>query len=59
MDDELRKAVGQRALALWEAAGRPDGHELVYRLRAEKEIGKSPSPVSKTRSSLWTSASRA
>ena len=38
MHEELLKAVDQRAHALWEAAGSPDGHELVYRLRAEREI---------------------
>ena len=41
MDEELLKVIDQRAHALWEAAGSPDGHELVYRLRAEREIANS------------------
>ena len=32
MDDVMRKAVEQRAFALWEA-GRPEGSGLLYRRR--------------------------
>lgn len=39
MDDKLRKAVEQRAYALWEAAGRPEGRELEFWTQAEEEIG--------------------
>lgn len=39
MDEELRKAVEQRAYALWEAAGRPEGGDLEFWLQAEGEIG--------------------
>jgi Protein of unknown function (DUF2934) len=37
-DEKQRDAVDRRAADLWAAAGSPDGHELVYRLRAEQEI---------------------
>ena len=38
MDDVMRKAVEQRAFALWEA-GRPEGSGLLYWLLAELELG--------------------
>ena len=42
MDAEMRKAVEERAHALWEEAGRPDGSALLYWLRAEQEFGIVP-----------------
>ena len=42
MDAEMRKAVEERAHALWEEAGRPDGSALMYWLRAEQEFGIVP-----------------
>ena len=38
MDDVMRKAVEQRAFALWEA-GRAEGSGLLYWLLAELELG--------------------
>ena len=42
MDVELRKKVEERAYALWDEAGRPDGSALLYWLRAEQEFGIVP-----------------
>ena len=42
MDAEMRKAVEDRAYALWDEAGRPDGSALLYWLRAEQELGIIP-----------------
>ena len=42
MDVVTRKAVEERAHALWEEAGRPEGSSLVYWLRAEQELGIIP-----------------
>jgi hypothetical protein len=42
MDAEMRKAVEERAHALWDEAGRPDGSSLLYWLRAEQEFGIIP-----------------
>ena len=41
MDEKQRDAIAGRAAELWAAAGSPDGHELVYRLRAEQEVADS------------------
>ena len=38
MDEKLRKAIQERAYALWEQAGRPEGGDLAYWLEAESEI---------------------
>ena len=38
MNEELLQPIDRRADALWRADGSPEGHELVYRLRAEQEI---------------------
>jgi|SRR5918994_745181 hypothetical protein len=38
MDPELRHRIEERAYALWEADGRPDGRALDYWLQAEQEI---------------------
>jgi hypothetical protein len=38
MDPELRRRIEERAYALWEADGRPDGRALDYWLPAEQEI---------------------
>ena len=38
MAPELRHKVEERAYALWEADGRPDGRALDYWLQAEQEI---------------------
>jgi hypothetical protein len=37
-DPELRRRIEERAYALWEADGRPDGRALDYWLQAEQEI---------------------
>ena len=42
MDAVMRKAVEERAHALWEEAGRPEGSALLYWLRAEQEFGIIP-----------------
>jgi hypothetical protein len=42
MDAVMRKAVEERAHALWEEAGRPEGSALLYWLRAEQEFGVIP-----------------
>jgi hypothetical protein len=42
MDAVMRKAVEERAHALWEEAGRPEGSALLYWLRAEQELGVIP-----------------
>ena len=39
MDDAMRKSVEDRAYALWEEAGRPEGSALLFWLRAERELG--------------------
>ncbi len=39
-DGELRRRVERRTKALWEAAGRPPGRELEFRLQAEEELGQ-------------------
>jgi hypothetical protein len=36
--DRQKKAIEERAYALWEAAGRPPGGDLMYWLIAEQEI---------------------
>lgn len=38
MDEALRRRIEERAYALWEAAGRPEGREQEYWLLAEQEI---------------------
>jgi hypothetical protein len=38
MDEELRRRIEERAHALWEAAGRPEGRALDYWLQAEREL---------------------
>lgn len=39
MDETRHESVEQRAYALWEAAGRPEGSALEYWLQAERELG--------------------
>lgn len=38
MSPELRRRIEERAHALWEADGRPDGRALDYWLQAEQEF---------------------
>ena len=38
MDEEMKQAIRERAHALWEADGRPEGRELDYWLQAEHEL---------------------
>ena len=38
MDQELRRKIEERAYALWEADGRPEGQARDYWLQAEREI---------------------
>lgn len=42
MDDATRRAIEERAYALWERAGRPDGSALTFWLQAELELGIIP-----------------
>ena len=42
MDQATRKAVEERAHALWQEAGSPEGDALLYWLRAEVELGVTP-----------------
>ena len=38
MDPELRHRIEERAYALWEADGRPEGRALDHWLQAEQEV---------------------
>jgi hypothetical protein len=38
VEEQLRKRILERANALWEADGRPEGRDLDYWLQAEEEI---------------------
>jgi hypothetical protein len=38
MDEKLKKRILERANALWEADGRPEGRDSDYWLQAEEEI---------------------
>jgi hypothetical protein len=38
MGEEAKQIIRERAHALWEADGRPEGRELQYWLRAEQEL---------------------
>ena len=38
MDPELRRRIEERAYALWEANGRPEGRALDHWLQAEQEV---------------------
>ncbi len=42
MELAMRSLVEERAYALWEEAGRPEGSALLYWLRAELELGVIP-----------------
>jgi DUF2934 family protein len=42
MDQAMRKAVEERAHALWQEAGSPEGDAQRYWLRAEVELGVIP-----------------
>jgi hypothetical protein len=42
MDNATRHAIEERAYALWERAGRPDGSALTFWLQAELELGSIP-----------------
>ena len=37
-DEELRRRIAERARQLWEEAGRPEGHDMEYWLKAEDEL---------------------
>jgi hypothetical protein len=39
-DGELRHRIERRVQELWQAAGRPEGRELEFRLQAEEELGQ-------------------
>ena len=39
-DRRLRHRIERRVQALWEAAGRPAGRELEFRLQVEAELGQ-------------------
>lgn len=38
MDETMRQVIRERAYALWEADGRPEGRERDYWLQAEQEL---------------------
>ena len=38
MEPELRRSIEERAYAIWEADGRPEGRAVDYWLQAEREI---------------------
>ncbi len=38
MSENREQQIRERAHALWEADGRPEGREMDYWLRAEKEV---------------------
>jgi len=38
VDEELERTIRERAYALWETDGRPEGRELDYWRQAEQEI---------------------
>jgi hypothetical protein len=42
MDEDLQHSIRERAFALWEADGRPEGREMEYWLRAEQEFAGQP-----------------
>ena len=42
MEDMTRRAIEQRALDLWQAAGAPSGGGLRYWLLAERQLGVLP-----------------
>lgn len=44
--EALHKEVEERAYALWEIEGRPQGRELAHWLKAESEVAV-PSPVTR------------
>jgi DUF2934 family protein len=39
MSDERKRNIRERAYAIWEKEGRPDGKSLEHWLRAEAEMG--------------------
>ncbi len=45
MTPQQSEHVRQRAFSLWEAAGRPNGHDLDHWLQAEREINRKKKPV--------------
>jgi hypothetical protein len=51
MTPQQSEQVRQRAFSLWEAAGRPHGHDLDHWLQAEREIDgeKKPAKAAKPR----------
>jgi hypothetical protein len=38
MEDETQRVIRERAYALWEAEGRPEGRALEHWRRAEREV---------------------
>jgi hypothetical protein len=37
-DEELRRRIQERARELWEEAGRPEGRDMEYWVKAEEEL---------------------
>lgn len=50
MSDPLHDKISERAFALWEQAGRPDGCDVTHWLAAEAEIRTGSTGVKKTAS---------
>ena len=48
MTSQKSEHVRQHAFSLWEAAGRPHGHDLDHWLQAEREINRKKKPVKAT-----------
>ena len=42
MSEKRERAVRERAYAIWEQNGRPEGRSLAHWLQAEAEIGSEP-----------------
>ena len=45
MNPQQSERVRQHAFSLWEAAGRPHGHDLDHWLQAEREFNGKKKPV--------------
>lgn len=46
MDTNRTDHIRSRAYEIWEAAGRPHGHDLAHWLQAEAELAESKAPPS-------------
>jgi hypothetical protein len=58
IDLKLKRVIEERAYALWEADGRPDGRALEYWLRAEQAVADQPAQTIPRRKRARASRSR-